>query len=110
MVEGIDDTQAVVVFVTKRYMDKLMTATHIQDNCKKEFKHDPFATLSLVDRVPSAAGFLLLSYSQCDVSPVLGDVTPDIVLIGALVSTPCVIDFVVIDFFVSLQPRGPPPS
>ena len=39
MVEGIDDTQAVVVFVTKRYMDKLMTATHIQDNCKKEFKY-----------------------------------------------------------------------
>ena len=29
----------VVVFVTRRYMEKLMTPTSIQDNCKKEFKY-----------------------------------------------------------------------
>ena len=39
MVEGIDHTQAVIVFVTKRYMEKRMTTANIQDNCKKEFKY-----------------------------------------------------------------------
>jgi len=39
MVEGIDNTKVVIVFITKRYMEKLMTPAHVQDNCKKEFKY-----------------------------------------------------------------------
>ena len=39
MVEGIDHTQVVLVFVTKRYMEKVGMGAGVQDNCKKEFKY-----------------------------------------------------------------------
>ena len=38
MVNGIDNTQAVIVFVTQRYMKKVNAANAL-DNCRKEFKY-----------------------------------------------------------------------
>jgi len=39
MVEGIDNTQVVLVFVTRRYMEKVGLGAGVQDHCKKEFKY-----------------------------------------------------------------------
>jgi len=39
MVEGIDNTRVVLVFITRRYMEKVASSTGVQDNCKKEFKY-----------------------------------------------------------------------
>ena len=39
MVDGIDNTHAVLVFVTRRYMEKVASSTGVQDNCKKEFTY-----------------------------------------------------------------------
>ena len=38
MCSGIDRTQAVLVFVTKKYVDKV-AGTNTRDNCKKEFQY-----------------------------------------------------------------------
>ena len=46
MVEGIDNTRVVLVFITRRYMEKVASSTGVQDNCKKEFK---YATQRLTD-------------------------------------------------------------
>ena len=39
MADGIDNTQVVLVFITRRYMEKLRTPAGIHDNCKTEFKY-----------------------------------------------------------------------
>ena len=37
--EGIDNTQVVLVFVTRRYMEKVGSGAGVHDNCKKEFMY-----------------------------------------------------------------------
>ena len=37
--EGIDNTQVVLIFVTRRYMQKLQAPMGVRDNCKKEFMY-----------------------------------------------------------------------
>jgi len=39
MIEGINNTQMILVFVTRRYMEKVGSGAGVQDNCKREFRY-----------------------------------------------------------------------